>query len=124
MLLSCLYLNVKINARPKLCVSLPDGPDVHGLRVPQPLPGGGGRRQGRSVTAMGLAVSRVGRMQVVLVVVVVVWSVRVAVVQEQSRVRLRRVHTLHGRVHVIHQLLQVHIIVCGERWRRVEEENE
>lgn len=86
--------------------------------MPQPLPGGGGRGQGRGVTAVGLAVSRVGRMHVVLVV----WSMHVAVVQEQSRVRMRRVHTLHGRVHVIHKLLQVHIIVCGGRggegWRK------
>lgn len=101
-----------------IILSLPDGSDVHGLWVPQPLPGGGGRGQGRGVTAVGLAVSRVGRMHVVLVV----WSMHVAVVQEQSRVRMRRVHTLHGRVHVIHKLLQVHIIVCGGRggegWRK------
>ncbi len=88
---------------------LPDGLDVHGLRVPQPLPGGGGSGQGRGVTTVGLAVSRVGRVHVV----VVVRSVHVAVVKEQRRVRLRRVHTLHGGVHVIHQLLQIHIIVCG-----------
>lgn len=96
-------------------VCLPDGLDVHGLRVPQPLPGGGGSGQGRSVTTVGLAVSRVGRVHVVMVVevLVLVWSVHVAVVQEQRRVRLRGVHTLHGGVHVIHQLLQVHIIVCG-----------
>lgn len=82
------------------------------------------------MAAVGLAVSRVGRVHVVVVVVVVL-SVHVAVVQEQRRVCLRRVHTLHGGVHVVHQLLQVHIIVCGsgwtqgwERWGRVEEESE
>lgn len=95
---------------------------MHGLRVPQPLPAGGRSRQGRRVATLGLARSHVGR------VVMVVWSVHVAVVQEQCRVCLRRVHTLHGGVHVINQLLQVHVIICGsrrmvgwERWRRVEE---
>lgn len=91
-------------------MSLPDGLDVHGLRVPQSLPGGGGR--GRSVTTVGLAVSRVGRVHVV-VVMVVVWSMTVAVVKEQRRVCLCRVHTLHGGVHVIDQLLEVHIVICG-----------
>lgn len=78
---------------------------MHGLRVPQLLPERGRSRQGRRVTTMGLARSRVGR------VVMVVWSVHVAVVQEQRRVCLRRVNALHGRVHVIHQLLQVHVII-------------
>lgn len=101
---------------------LPDSLDVHGLRVPQPLPAGGRSRRGRRVATLGLARSKVGR-----VVMVVVWSVHVAVVQEQRRVCLRGVHTLHGGVHVINQLLQVHVIICGgkqmagwERWRRVE----
>lgn len=84
---------------------------MHGLRVPQPLPGWGGRVQGRGVTTVGLTVSRVGRVHVV-----VVWSVHVAIVQEERRVCLRRVNTLHGGVHVIHQLLQVHIIICGSTW--------
>ncbi len=93
-------------------MSLPDSLDVHGLRVPQPLPGGGGGGRGRGVTTVGLAVSWVGRLHVMVLVVVVLWSVHVAVVEQQRRVCLRRVHTLHGGVHVIHQLLQVHIVVC------------
>lgn len=95
--------------------SLPDGLDVHGLRVPQR----------RGVTTVGLAVSRVGRVHML---VVVVGSVHVAVVQEQRRVCLHGVHTLHGGVHVIHQLLQVHVVVCGRGpivgWERVEKESE
>lgn len=72
------------------------------------------------MTTVGLARSRVGR------VMMVVWSVHVAVVQEQRCVCVRRVHALHGRVHVIHKLLQVHVVICGsrrmvgwERWRKV-----
>lgn len=57
-------------------VYLPDGLDVHGLRVPQLLPGGGGREQGRGVTTVGLALSRVGMVHVV----VVVWSMHMAIV--------------------------------------------
>lgn len=54
----------------------------------------------------------------------VVRVMRMAVVQEERRVRLRGVHALHGGVHVVHQLLQVHVIICGggrmgERWEKV-----
>lgn len=86
------------------CECLPDGLDVHGLGMPRPLPGQEGRRQEWCVTPVGLLVSRVGGVHV--------RSVRVAVVQEQRRVRLRRVHALHGGVHLIDQLLQIHIIIC------------
>ena len=98
-----------------VCVSLPDSLDVHGLRVPQPLSGGGQGSQGRHVMTMGLSRSQVGGVVLVVVVVVVVMcGVHMAIVQKQRRVRLGGVHTLHGRVHVIHQLLQVHVIICGE----------
>lgn len=93
-----------------MCVSLPDSLDVHGLRVPQPLSGRGQGSQGRRVMTMGLSRSQVGG----LVLVVVVCSVHMAIVQKQRCVCLGGVHTLHGRVHVIHQLLQVHVIICGE----------
>lgn len=59
--------------------------------------------------SLGLAVSHVGSVHVVVVVV----GMREAVVQEQGRVRL------HVGVHVIHQLLQVHIVVCEQRWTDV-----
>lgn len=88
---------------------LPDSLYVHGLRVAQPVPGGGGGHRGWQVAAVGLARPRVGR-----VVLVVVGSVPVAVVQEQRRVRLRGVHLLHGGVHVVHQLLQVHVVICAD----------
>lgn len=102
------------------CVRLPDGVDVHRLRRPRPVPGGRGREQRRGVTAVGLAVSRV---VLLLLLVVLVRRRRVAVVQEPRRVGLCRVHALHGGVHVVHQLLQIHVVLCGgstgcERRRR------
>lgn len=93
-------------------VFLPDSLYVHGLRVAQPVPGGGGGHRGWQVAAVGLARPGVGR--VVLVGVVVVGSVPVAVVQEQRRVRMRGVHLLRGGVHVVHQLLQVHVVICAD----------
>lgn len=84
---------------------------MHGLRVPQSVPGGGRSSNGWRVAAVGLARPGVSR----LVVVVVVWSVRVAVVQEQRGICLRGVHALHGGVHVIHQLLQVDVVICADR---------
>lgn len=84
-----------------MSLSLPDRLDVHGLGVSQAPPGGGGGGQRWRGAA---AVSRVGG---------VVRVMRMAVVQEERRVRLRGVHVLHGRVHVVHQLLQVHIIIWG-----------
>lgn len=87
---------------------LPDSLYVHGLRVPQSVPGWGRSHDGWHVTAVGLGRPGVGG------VVVVVWSVPVAVVQEQRGVCLRAVHVLHGGVHVIHQLLQVDVVVCAE----------
>lgn len=89
---------------------LPDGVDVHRLRRPRPVPGGRGREQRRGVTAVGLAVSRV---VLLLLLVVLVRRRRVAVVQEPRRVGLCRVHALHGGVHVVHQLLQIHVVLCG-----------
>lgn len=100
-----------VNTQGRLC--LPDGLDVHGLRVPQPLPGGGASGWWRGVATVALAVSRVGGVHVV----VVVRSVCVAVVEEKRHVALCRVHALHGGVHLIHQLLQVHVVICGSRWR-------
>lgn len=97
-----------------VCVSLPDGLDVHGLRVPQPFPGGRGGGQGWGAATVGLAVPAVGSMHV-MVVLVVGRGVHMAVVEEQRRVCLCGVHTLHGGVHVVDQLLQVHIIICGSR---------
>lgn len=96
----------------KQCPFLPDSLYVHGLRVPQSVPGGGRSSNGRRVTAVGLARPRVSRL---VVVVVVVWSVCVAVVQEQRGICLRGVHALHGGVHVIHQLLQVDVVICADR---------
>lgn len=94
---------------------LPHGLDVHGLRLPQPLSGGGWRGQRRGVTSVALDMSWAGSVHMV---VVMVGRVHMPVAQEQSCVCLcySWVHTLHGRVHVIHQLLQVHIIICGNRW--------
>lgn len=66
------------------------------------------------MAAVGLAGPGVGGVGVG-VVVVVVWSVPVAVVQEQCGICLRGVHVLHGGVHVIHQLLQVDVVICGDR---------
>lgn len=86
---------------------LPDSLYMHGLRVAQPVPGRGRGHRGWQVAAVGLARPGVGR-------VVVVGSVPVAVVQEQRRVRLRGVHVLRGGVHVVHQLLQVHVVICAD----------
>lgn len=83
---------------------LPDSLYVHGLRVPQSVPGWGRSCDGWHVTAVGR----------VVVVVVVVRSVSVAVVQEQRGICLRGVHVLHGGVHVIHQLLQVDVVICAD----------
>lgn len=88
---------------------LPDSLYVHGLRVPQSVPGGGRSSNGWRVTAVGLA--RPGVSRLVVVVVVVVGSVCVAVVQEQRGICLRGVHALHGGVHVVHQLLQVDVVI-------------
>lgn len=103
----------------KQCLFLPDSLYVHGLRVPQSVPGGGRSSKGWRVTAVGLARPGVSRL-----VVVVVWRVRVAVVQEQRGICLRGVHALHGGVHVIHQLLQVDVVICadGEMVEREEEQ--
>lgn len=84
-------------------MSLPDGLDVHRLRVPQPLPGGYG---GGRVTSDGWAVSDEGYVHKVLVV----WR-RVAVVENESRVRRRRVNALHGGVHLVDELLQIHVVL-------------
>lgn len=84
---------------------LPDGLDVHRLGVPQSLPGRKGRGQERGVAAVGLAVSRVGGVRV--------RRVHVAVVQEERGVGLRGIHTLHGGVHLVDQLLQIHVVICG-----------
>lgn len=88
---------------------LPDSLYVHGLRVPQSVPGRGRSHDAWHVTAVDLARPGVGR----VVVVVVVWRVPVAVVQEQRRVCLCGVHVLHGGVHVIHQPLQVDVVICA-----------
>lgn len=103
----------------KQCLFLPDSLYVHGLRVPQSVPGWGGSHDGWRVTAVGLAGPGEGR-----VVLVRVWSVPVAVVQQQRRICLRGVHVVHGRVHVIHQPLQVDVVVCadGRTVGRVEEQ--
>ena len=87
-----------------------DLPDVHGLRASQPLPGGGARGQTWGGSLVGLlTAAQVGTVHMV------VGSVRVAVaVQQLCRFGLRAaagVHALHGRIHLVHQLLQVHIII-------------
>lgn len=87
---------------------LPDSLYVHGLRVPQSVPGWGRSHGGWHLTAVGLAGPGVGR------VGVVVRSVPVAVVQEQRGICLRGVHALHGGVHVVHQLLQVDVVICAD----------
>lgn len=92
----------------KQCMFLPDSLYVHGLRVPQSVPGWGRSHNGWHVTAVGLARPGVGRVEVV------VWSVPVAVVQEQRGICLRGVHVLHGGVHVIDQLLQVDVVICAD----------
>lgn len=89
---------------------LPDSLYVHGLRVAQPVPERGGGHHGWQVAAIGLARPGVGR----VVLVGGVGSVPVAVVQEQRGVRLRGVHVLRGGVHVVHQLLQVHVVICAD----------
>lgn len=88
---------------------LPDSLYVHGLRLPQSVPGWGRSHDGWHVPAVGLGRPGEGR-----VVVVEVWSVPVAVVQEQRGICLHGVHVLHGGVHVIHQLLQVDVVVCAD----------
>lgn len=92
-------------------IYVPDSLNVHGLRLTQPVPGRRGRRPGRSLSALRLALCGVVHMHPGLVLVVVVWRVHVTVAQEQRGVILGRVHVLDGRVHVIHQLLQVHVII-------------
>lgn len=108
MVLSVMYIFISANIE---LVHLPDGLDVHGLRVPQPLSGGGGSGRGRGVTPVALAMPCVGSVHVV----VIVRSVHVAIVEEGRSVSLCGVQTLHGGVHLIHQLLQVHVVVCGDR---------
>lgn len=52
-------------------VCLPDSLDVHGLRVFQLFPGGGGRGQRRGVTAENMAVSQVTRVRKMVVMLLV-----------------------------------------------------
>lgn len=79
---------------------LPDSLYVHGLGVAQSVPGWQRSPDGGHVTAVGLARPGVGRL--------------VAVVQEQRRICLRGVHVLRGGVHVVHQLLQVNVVICAD----------
>lgn len=74
----------------------PDGEDVHGLGPLQPLPRGYLPLQGPC--SGGPAVGML------------------AVVQEGRRLR-GRAQALQGRIHVVHQRLQVHVVLCASKGR-------
>lgn len=75
---------------------LPDRLDVYGLGLLQAPTAGGRGFQGRRVVAVARPL-----------------VVGVAAPQEQRRVGLCGGDALHRGVHVVHQLLQVHVVVCG-----------
>ena len=77
----------------------PHSENVHGLWASDFLSGGRGRQVGGARAGRGGAL-------------------RLAVLQERRGFRLhaaRRIQTLKGRVHVIHQRLQVNIVLCKKR---------